>query len=384
MIQVFCKVPFRKLIFLKLSLFAALLPAIDADAQEVRIGVLGLFHPHQLTLRPSAAQALVIQAGSENFILERSSGQDTATITLSGDRLILRVGNRQVQVSAVRAVGRGNDAADFTLAIPGKISRVYLGVLEVNCAQGVLVPVVRMDLETAVASVVAAESDSDSPLEALKAQAVATRSFFLAAQGRHHNFDFCDTTHCQFLRAPPPLDSNSWQAALATRGLVLAYADRPVAAMFARSCGGRTRTPQDVGLPGRGYPYFPVVCDYCLRNPWRWTRRVSQAEAADLARRGEASRLEIDRRTGWDAVPSNNFTARSDGKDVILQGAGQGHGIGLCQHGAKAMAQTGSSFREILAHYYPNTTLARAEQRSDQSASGLWEKKYRGVLATAP
>lgn len=380
----FCKVPFRKRVFRRLILLAALLLAIHASAQEVRIGVLGLFHPQQLALRASPAQALVINAGNENLVLERSSGQDTATITLSGGRLILRVGNQQLQISAIRAASRGNGAADFTLAVPGKISRHYRGVLEVNCAQGILVPVVKMDLETAVASAVAAESDSDTPLEALKAQAVATRSYFLAAHRQHHNFDFCDTTHCQFLRAPPPLDSNFSQAALATRGLVLAYADQPVAAMFARSCGGRTRTPQEVGLSGQGYPYFPVVCDFCLHNPWRWTRRVSQADAADLAKRGEASRLEIDRRLGWDAVPSNNFTARSDGQDVILEGAGQGHGVGLCQHGAKAMAQTGRTFREILAHYYPNTTLAHTEQGSGRSASAGQQKKYLGVLATVP
>ena len=70
-------------------------------------------------------------------------------------------------------------------------------------AGGELVPVVSMDLETAVASVVAAEQVAGTPLEALKAQAVATRSYFVATRGRHRGFDFCDTTHCQFLREPP-------------------------------------------------------------------------------------------------------------------------------------------------------------------------------------
>ena len=63
---------------------------------------------------------------------------------------------------------------------PGKISRRYHGVLEVKAVAGILVPVVRMDLETAVASVVQAESAPDTPLEALQAQAVATRSYFIA------------------------------------------------------------------------------------------------------------------------------------------------------------------------------------------------------------
>lgn len=227
---------------------------------------------------------------------------------------------------------------------------------------GVLVSVVTMDLETAVASAVQAESSPDTPLEALKAQAVATRSYFVAARGRHHDFDFCDTTHCQFLREPPAPDSSAARAAFSTRGLVLAYRDQAVAAMFSRSCGGRTRTPQEIGLPGQGYPYFAVACEYCLRHPLPWSRRVTQSEAGDLLKRGEPSRLEIDRRLGWDAVPSNNFTARSDEQGTVLEGAGQGHGIGLCQAGAKAMAQAGSGFHAILDHYYPNTTLISIDQ----------------------
>ena len=46
-----------------------------------------------------------------------------------------------------------------------------------------------------------------------------------------------------------------------------------------------------------------------------------------------------------------------EGDTVILDGVGQGHGIGLCQRGAKGMAESGASFREILSHYFPNTTL---------------------------
>src|SRR5207249_9528164 len=50
-------------------------------------------------------------------------------------------------------------------------------------------------------------------------------------------------------------------------------------------------------------------------------------------------------------------TSHEESGEVILEGAGQGHGIGLCQRGAKAMAEEGSSFRQILNHYFPNTGL---------------------------
>jgi peptidoglycan hydrolase-like amidase len=343
---------------LRLKLLAYFLLATHAAcAQEVRIGVLGLFQPRQIKLHAASGEALGIKSAEKSFVLEKSSGNDIAEITVSGDELVVHVGNQSVRTSSLRASSRSSGVADFVVSIPGKISRQYRGVLEVKAINGILVSVVEMDLETAVASVVQAESAPDTPLEALKAQAVATRSYFMAARGRHHDFDFCDTTHCQFLREPPPSGSNASQSALATRGLVLAYHDHAVAAMFTRSCSGRTRTPHEVGLSSHGYPYFPATCDYCLRSPTRWARRVSPAEAANLSEHGEASRLEIDRRLGWSAVRSNNFTARSDAQGVVLEGTGEGHGIGLCQAGAKAKAADGATFREILDHYYPNTTL---------------------------
>jgi stage II sporulation protein D len=352
---------------LKTKLLACVLLATQAAcAQEVRIGVLGLFRPEYLRLKAAPGRALIIKAnivegGEQTVALERSSGTDTAEIIVSGDGLILRSGNQSLRISELHASSRGSGAADFVLAIPGKISRRYHGVLEVKAVAGILVPIIQMDLETAVASVVQAESAPDTPLEALQAQAVATRSYFVAARGRHHDFDFCDTTHCQFLREPPPPESNATRATVATRGLVLAYQDHAVAAMFTRSCGGRTRTPQEVRLPGDGYPYFSAVCAYCLRHPSRWVRRLSQADATniDLREHGEASRLDIDRRLGWDTIPSNNFIVHSDSKGLVLEGTGEGHGIGLCQAGAKAMAQSGATFREILDHYYPNTTLVK-------------------------
>ncbi len=328
-----------------------------AAAQNVQISVLGRFHARQITLSAAPGQAVVVRAGENTFVLEPNFRAGVAEIRVSANSLLMDFGGQVVQVSEIRAGSRTNGTAAFVLAIPGKISRHYRGTLLVNAADGVLVPIVTMDLETAVASAVKAESAPGSPFEALKAQAVAARSYFVAGRGRHHDFDFCDLTHCQFLREPPHAESPAAAAARATRGLVLAYREKPFATMFTRSCGGRTRTPAELGIPIQGYPYFAVVCEYCHKNPSRWSRRISQEEAARLLGKGEAGRLSVDRRLGWNAVPSNNFSARNDDTQVFLEGTGQGHGIGLCQRGAKAMAEEGASFRAILNHYFPNTAL---------------------------
>jgi hypothetical protein len=335
--------------------FLALVLNPHLFARDVRIGVLGLFHPRQLTLRATGQEAVIIQAVGQTFVLEPGSRM-AASLHISNDALLLGFGGHMLRTAEIHAAARNNGAVSFLLTVPGQITRAYRGTLVVKSSRGEVVPIITMDLETASASAVAAESNSDTPPEALKTQAVVARSYFLAGGGRHRDFDFCDLTHCQFLREPPAQDSPASVATRDTRGLVLIFEEMQFAAMFSRSCGGHTRTPADVGLPGSGYPYFSVLCNFCYQSPYRWTRRLSLQDAALLGK-GESGRLAVDRRLGWNAVPSNNFTSRQEGEQVILEGAGQGHGIGLCQRGAKAMAEEGSSFRKILNHYFPNTTL---------------------------
>lgn len=345
------------------------------SSPQVHIGVLGLFHPRELKVTALTGTALILHAAMDQIILERSSGTDVASIRISEDNLLIVAGRSVIRAPSLAITGRENDPTDFVLSVPGKLTRHYHGTLEIKPSGGCLTAIVTMDLETAVASVVAAESAPDTPLEALKAQAVATRSYFVASRPRHHDFDFCDTTHCQFLREPPSPGSPAAKAVAATRDMVLTYDSHPFAAMYTRSCSGHTHTPAELGLPSSAYPYYSVDCKYCRTHPERWSSRIPSSNAVSLHSSDESSRLRVDRRLGWSAVPSNDFTVRKDDRDndsrdkgnqdkdeFILEGIGQGHGIGLCQSGAKAMAQHGATFREILAHYYPNTAVKVAEQ----------------------
>jgi stage II sporulation protein D len=346
--------PFASFVFL------LVLPLVaHCDARTVRIGVLGIFHPQELTLAADQTAELFLSAANQHLFLRPRSSCSVLSIRASGDELRLVCGDQEIRAAELHASGRDQQNADLLITVPGKIRRRYKGVLDLKSKNGELIPVVTMDLETAVASVVEAETSPGTPAEALKAQAVVSRSYFIAGAGRHADFDFCDLTHCQFLREPPAADSPAAQAAVATRGLVLTYEDKAFAAMFTPSCGGHTRTPQEIGLPQNGYPYFPVLCDYCHRYPIRWSRKVSREDAALLALRGENGRLDIGRRLGWNAVPSNDFTAREENGEVMLQGVGRGHGLGLCERGARDMAEHGSEFRGILEHYFPNTRLQK-------------------------
>jgi stage II sporulation protein D len=215
-----------------------------------------------------------------------------------------------------------------------------------------------MEAETAVASIVEGESARDAPPAGLMAQAVASRSFLLAAKTAHAGFDFCDTTHCQFLRGPAPAGSPAMIAAARTAGLCLHYEGRPLAAMYSRSCSGRTCSLDELGLRVRDYPYYPVECEFCGRHPEVWAREFDSVGAAP---RGERERIAYSRIHGWSALPSSSFVRQQN----QLEGRGIGHGLGLCQRGAMAMARAGIGFDRILAHYYPNTSLALKAAAND-------------------
>lgn len=346
------------------AFIAAPAQAVDSTVQ---IGVFSLFRPTELLLASPAHEVLLVSGASETMILE--SGQ-FAELRLVGHAVRCVTSTKTLVASSIQAFNR--DGADLILAVPGRIERRFRGELQVSAGADTLIAVVTMGLEVAVASVVAAESPPGAPLEALKAQAVVARSYYVTARGRHSNsgFGFCDTTHCQFIReahGPGPSPRRgpvdpATQAAAETRGLVLAFRGRKFAALYSASCGGRTRSLAEVGMSSDVYPYFAVECPYCRRHAPDWQTHLDRDEAsALLAKESEQARLLTERKAGWNSVPGNNYDAVVEGNVVVLRGRGAGHGVGLCQAGAAAMASAGSDFRTILAYYYLNTTLIVAE-----------------------
>jgi hypothetical protein len=339
------------------ALLLLLLAATPVTAQqEIRFGVLGLFYSKELILQPEGSQVLSVaaqgDAGNQAVVLNGETDHRLIVFRAEGDRVV--AGSRSA--GSWTAAARDGGAAAFRLTVPGKFHRVYRGHLTIQVRKGILLAVVAMDGETAVASIVAAEMVESAPMEALKAQAVATRSFLLAGP-RHLDFDFCDTTHCQFLKSPPAETSRVTSAVQATRGLVLAWQGKPLAAMYSSRCGGQTRSLRDVGLnPGDAYPYYSVRCQWCERHPTTWQSRIG-ANGQPPQPGNERRRIAEARQWGWGAIPGSDFTATADGGGWRLEGHSVGHGVGMCQMGASGMARAGAGFREILSHYYPNTEL---------------------------
>lgn len=320
--------------------------------QQVRFHVLGLFHPQEILLDQEASQVVSVTAGGARFVLNGEPGHRRLRFHVEGNRVLLEEQSAEVWT----ATARNGEPVAFQLTVPGKLTRSYEGRLTVTAHQGELLAVVAMNRETAVASIVASELDQQAPMEAQKAQAVAARSFILAG-GRHQDYDFCDTTHCQFLRSPPASGSQVWRAVNTTRGMVLSYRGKPLAAMYSSRCGGHTHSLQDVGRnAGQAYPYYAVRCGYCSRHPLKWQSWIGENGQAPEPG-NESRRIAVTRQWGWSAIPGSDFTATREGAGWRLEGHGVGHGVGMCQYGAAGMAAAGAGFREILAHYYPNTEV---------------------------
>ncbi|MBI4467739.1 MAG: hypothetical protein HY650_00280 [Acidobacteria bacterium] len=244
--------------------------------RTLRVGVFGLFKPVRLELQAGPLPSLLLEVGEEQILLE---GAQRAQFRLHGTSLECRIREYVILSRSIRAGARGGKPARFLLSVPGRITRNFSGTLQLTASKGILVPTVIMDAEMATGSAAMAESSPDVADEALRAQVVATRSYYLGAPARHLDFDFCDTTHCQLLREPPDHESRFWSAVASTRGLVLAYANRIVPARFSASCGGRTTTLAAIELRSDGYPYFAVDCAYCKAGARHWERRWSLGEA---------------------------------------------------------------------------------------------------------
>ncbi|MBS1856874.1 MAG: SpoIID/LytB domain-containing protein [Acidobacteria bacterium] len=260
--------------------------------------------------------------------------------------------------------------------------------------------VIEMSLERYVAAVVAAEAGSLASGEALKAMAVAARTYAVYFRGRHKDegYDLCGTTHCQ--RAEPSMVNSRVEAAVqATAGELLWYRGSPVLAAYSRDCGGVTEDAAAV-WPGIQAPYLSSHADpYCTRAaspPWHWSaradeiaaalarsglraprhlsgiviaRRTASGRAGELALTGGGEsvrvaagsfRLAIGRALGFATVRGERWEARAANGRIEFEGRGEGHGVGLCQRGADRMGQEGKSWRDILAFYYPGAEAGRS------------------------
>ncbi len=254
---------------------------------------------------------------------------------------------------------------------------------------------VPMDLETYVTGVVAGEMPNDWPLEALKAQAILARTFVLKfvteKDSRYPGADIStDIAEAQAYNASA-INSRVRQAVQETAGMILLTADGALPyTWFHAHSGGMTETATD-GIDWHGEePSYIKVTDGTELDDAAWTAAFTKDEflaacrkagyAVDNCREvtigqkgksGRAVTLLVDG-TAVNAarlrIALGSSTMRSclltelslSGDTIRMSGRGYGHGVGLSQWGARALAEQGRSADEIALHYYKGLELVRA------------------------
>lgn len=243
---------------------------------------------------------------------------------------------------------------------------------------------IQLPLEEYLLGVVASEMPVSFELEALKAQAIAARTFVAA-----RNYQVDDTTASQVYKSDEELKAQ-WgdnyptyiekikQAVNETQGKILTYQGAPITAAFFSSSNGTTNNAQDYWL--NEVEYLQAV-DSHWDNEVKENQKELTFSLSDLASKlgltslstfvitenydnGYVKSVQADDQvfTGRKirevlALPSSSFTITNNGNDITFTTTGSGHGIGMSQYGANGMALEGFHYDEILNHYYQNVKI---------------------------
>ncbi len=264
----------------------------------------------------------------------------------------------------------------------------FRGAVRLAAVDGRVEVVNVVSVEDYLRGVVPSEMAASWPLEALKAQAVAARSYTLTSLDPGARYDLCATQDCQVYRGVEAEHPRTDAAIAATAGVVVTYEGTAARTYYHADSGGTVASSAEVW--GYWSPYLVARPDAPATSPHRaWSHRldgravgaslaaagydvgeVTALRVVGLSDSGRVRELEVAGARGSRVLRGTALTAlaRSWGLKsmtfrvqggLTVTGDGWGHGVGMSQYGARALASSGYDFSQILAFYYPNTGLTR-------------------------
>ena len=273
----------------------------------------------------------------------------------------------------------------------------YSGILNLIVLDSEILVINILGIEKYLSSVVGSEMPAKWPLEALKAQAIASRTYALKQKG-NPIYDIDSTQKNQVYNGLESRTYKTVRAVRSTRSLVLTYKNKLINALFHSSSGGMTENSQDVWK--NEYPYLSSVRDFDRNNPkLQWKKKFSSGELQKLfpeiggikkieilniTNTGRVKNVKIFGKYGSDQISGVDIRKRmnlkstfmrfkfiedkkyiSDNdnsnnpieKTLIVFGQGSGHGVGMSQWGARYMASKGQKAERILKHFYKGVRI---------------------------
>lgn len=285
----------------------------------------------------------------------------------------------------------------------------YRGAFIIQPHRAGLTVINRLPIEQYLYGVIPKEMPSSWSIEALKAQAIAARTYALyyKNQGKYRNqgFDVTNTTESQVYGGLSAEMLNSNNAVNATKGQILTYVnDDPICAVFHAASGGYTENSEDVW--GTSIPYLRAVNDSGEKSPYEnWIKNVKVSDFnriidnsySDIGTIKQINIVDDPQKTvkavqivgsnkksvevtstqmrNMLGLNSSNFQLnviddkakvnkdtqqtidKPDNETLNIVGSGFGHRLGMSQWGAKSLAEQGKNYQQILTHYYTNVTI---------------------------
>lgn len=345
------------------------------NAQNIRI------------LLKKVSGSITVEASSAILV---SGGQDTVGVTKINGKIVISAQDDKI-ISENRTIGEKICQIKPSVSSFKLDGKAYRGYLTLYAEGKTLTVVNSLSMEAYLLGVVPAEMPSSWGEEALKAQAVASRSyavFHLQDGGDERLWDLEDTEVDQVYGGMNSEKPQATLAIYATKGQIILYGGRPAEALFHADSGGYTDSPGDVWK--KDYPYLRSVNDKftAAGGPFKWeyfipaekffsklrnagikadsgdevkisertaSGRVMQVAVGDSFVHGNKLRQILDPKE----MKSAKYEVKEYGGGFLFSGKGYGHGVGLSQNGAKHMAEMGYSYKDILKFYYRGVCVGR-------------------------
>ena len=372
----------RSIIILFLMLF------FSSFGQEQSIGVLRMYKVQRVTFSH--------HLGTYNVQADASSigtlnSQEFIEIELVGGKLALKYNTiPQGKFSRITVVANGNGTLAIKSKAPSVRERKYQDHFEVSVVGGRMSIVNKVSMENYLCGVIESEGGGGRHTEYYKVQAVMSRTYALKNKSRHNKegFGLCDGVHCQayhnMLKYTPEIRT----AVRETKDDVLVDSKkRLVTTYFSANCGGEVCDASHVWNTSVAH-VEPFIDTFCIHTKQAtWIKRIPKAEFRnflvkqygypiyDSVMAKQMYSFNQDSRKAFYIHPclgiplrdlrnefrlkSTFFSAHPEGNEIVLEGRGFGHGVGLCQEGAMNMATNDYTYKQIAEFYFSGVSVKR-------------------------
>ena len=351
----------------------AIVPSPAYAAETIRVALI----QNAETVTAASSSGLILKAPNDEV---DSNGRITVAAGPSG----LVVDGQRLRSDRIEVRGRNGEVTVNGLTVAGRVT--------IKRQNGKLAAINEVALEDYVKGVVPSEMNPSWSFEALRAQAIAARTYGLykIRQNGKKDFDVAASTKDQVYKGRAGADGPAGRAADETRGQVLVFQDEPILAAFFSTAAGPTEDALNVWSVD--IPYLKgVECPFDMNSPyfqWRtdvWLPLLEQRlreegfpvgviaslSPAYYTKAGRVSHVrvlhsdgelyvkgeDLRRVLGYTVLASTQFDFEVVGLQIQFTGRGAGHGVGLCQWGAKELAEKGYSAEAIVRYYYPGTEI---------------------------